>query len=289
MTTTFTQGQTVCLLDGHQCRFISEAPGGFIVEKLYDVHDDEEGEPYEEFSAPQFEQQVFATAPEPRFDTAIQSKRKQVASLNEEIQAHQKAVNELRLEKHELTQQKETEKQLMARLSRYEALQYLEDIIEKRMTHAVTLTDYSVSVMTIEAALRVADDDRESSYSRDVKLLALYGKTGGDLQWGVHKYSNHYGGHVEIRLFKSLDEAFEFAKLAMAARFVKVMSEKHRDSLIEDAIKCAIKIGADVPQDAKNLLAGIKAEKEQVALRSAEAALSKAQAEVDRLRSGEPI
>jgi hypothetical protein len=62
-----------------------------------------------------------------------------------------------------------------------------------------------------------------------LKLVSLFGKSNGDLEFRIHRYSDGSGGYQAVHLFESLDEAKEF--------FLEAIKDKEYNSTIVEVLK----------------------------------------------------
>lgn len=85
-----------------------------------------------------------------------------------------------------------------------ESLDTLGDFVAGRITHVVKDREYGdCSVMPFESAI----EDKEGGNVEGIKLLSLFGKSDGTLQWRIHQYGDHSGGTTIIIPAKGLDDA----------------------------------------------------------------------------------
>ncbi|WP_105430179.1 hypothetical protein [Neorhizobium sp. T6_25] len=93
-------------------------------------------------------------------------------------------------------------KDRLAKLKKYEGLDRLEDFIDGNITHLV-LVDEDYKIVGLERL-----DEMEYGRKRGMKLVTLFGASGGDLVWRVNQYSDGSGsGSWEIIPCASEEEA----------------------------------------------------------------------------------
>jgi len=95
-----------------------------------------------------------------------------------------------------------------------ESFEMVENFLLEKYKYIVT-GGYDIKLYDfhIERDLASFWDDR----CEGLKLVSIYGKSDGTLQWRIHDYSDHSGGSKEVYLFCTLEEAKEkFASLIEA-------------------------------------------------------------------------
>jgi len=105
-------------------------------------------------------------------------------------------------------------------VKKYKGLENIEDFMEKRITHVVVDKGYSRDIFEFDEIMAT-----DSRYDGGVKLITLFGKTKGDLQFKINAYSDGSGCNDNIFLCKSYDEAV--LKLTEIIRGV-MDEERHR-------------------------------------------------------------
>lgn len=92
-----------------------------------------------------------------------------------------------------------------------ESLATLEDFVAGRITHVLTDVEYgSCRIIPFDDIIR--SDERDSWGADMLKLLSLFGKTDGGLQWRVHQYYDCSGTSREVIPAHGLDEAMRLAQ-----------------------------------------------------------------------------
>lgn len=175
---TFTTDQEVYTTDGRVGLYITAYDGKHLVAPIHD-HDYETGEPL--IGEPVLWDHAFSTPPVARIEA-------NVAALQARAEALRAELEELRQEQREaLKSRRET----LAKLAQHRALARIEDFIEGRFPPLmVLLTEYGSPVLkTREEALTSSD-----RYSRDTKLMVLFGTSKGDIEWRINQYHDGSGG-----------------------------------------------------------------------------------------------
>ena len=126
---------------------------------------------------------------------------------------------QLREKKSELLQFEAEEKARAERIKRHEQLARLDDWINGKVTHILHLEKHSVWRIVEISEEEASDGDR---YSRNklLKLLTLWGKTNGDLNWRLSQYGDGSGStDHEVVPFGSYDDALAYVKQHVEAEF----------------------------------------------------------------------
>lgn len=151
---------------------------------------------------------------EDRGETWIESKlyaKPPVKVLDEEIQRKRAEVAELDKRRQELmvgatTAEREV-KDRLAKLKKYKGLELVEDFIEGRITHVV-IVDYSgPKVGKFEDLAAYFDSDGWKRKQEGFKLISLYGRSKGDMQFRIHDYADGSGSSNAIYPFMSEEDA----------------------------------------------------------------------------------
>lgn len=137
---------------------------------------------------------VFEQPPLHEVSAEIEEARKELASILER--------QELELER--LAEFEKTYRERHAALSKWEGLRLLEDFLEKRITHVVLVNYHSAKIMTFEEALAYRED---RGRSKGFKLLSLFGRSNGVLEWQVNEYYDGSGSHTQIYPANSFEDA----------------------------------------------------------------------------------
>jgi|SRR5687768_7078500 len=192
--TQYAKGDTVYLIDGTECEFITSFGRGrqFLVNViLLSGHDEEL------IVDPTIVTQIFPEPPTPK-------RAKQIEALDQEIAKREKEISRLQHEQRDI--------EIRARhfndlIKRNEALQFVEAFLENRITHLVVVTEYhKIHILPFQEAIKA-----DMRYDSGLKLLSLFGKSGGNLQWRLHKYSTE-GDPEDVYPFFSFESARSFAQ-----------------------------------------------------------------------------
>lgn len=143
----------------------------------------------------EFTSELFAKAP--------------VEKRSEEIVALEVKVRELEKRKAELFSEcVNSEREIRARLDKlkkYQGLELIEDFIDGKITHLVYPEEYGPGKYEIKGIDSL--DIMEYGRKKGLRLVALFGASGGNLKWRVNEYYDGSGSWKEIIPCGSLEEA----------------------------------------------------------------------------------
>lgn len=257
---TFASGDVVYTRDGVKCSYVSTAEDQHVVRPFQRYGDEED------LGDLRFVEEVRSTPPTDVLHAEIAELTQRAESLEEQIhqleQSHRRAT-------HESTA-------LLARLKRHDALKHLEDFIEGRITHFVSVSWSGVEVRDRESALAL-DEDR---YRRRQRLLSLYGDSNGDLSWQLNRYGDG-SSSWEDRVIPclSLDDARAKAADFCDRHYAAVRAK--REHLNGSFLKSAAALGFPLPDDLVRVDREARLANEQRLLRDAEKSLADRRAALD--------
>lgn len=254
------------LANGQIVRVLAEAAPNHIVVEIGRTYEDED-EIF--FEGTKVVSKVYDQAPTEAIDARIRALLEREKTLLDIIAA---------LHTQHVTAQRDAE----ARLSyakQFEALALIEDFLRGRITHFV-ICDYSrVLVKSREEALDTRDDyDR---WSKELKLLTLFGKTNGSLQWRLNRYSDGSGSGTDVFPCTSLEAAQAKAAEIIEGRFEEIREKSktgypHGINYVMDSAK-ALRI--PIPFDIQECWDAGKAKAKQEQIAKLEAELASLRAE----------
>lgn len=128
----------------------------------------------------------------------------------------------------------------MAKLKRHKALERLDDFIEGRITHYVWV---NWGPPTIERFEDAASKDENRFGTDKLKLLTLFGRADGDLEWGVNQYTDGSGHNTRVIPCQSHDEAVEAARALFAAHEIEALDPKELTTPSREWVKQAEEYG----------------------------------------------
>lgn len=175
------------LLDGDAVQVVATTDAGVIIRRMYD------GGPTGLLGDQEVVNQVFDEPP-----TAVRSQN--IAELEAKLAALRTERDGLR---EEIRTAKSERDSLVARLKEVPALRRIDDFIAGRFTHYLTEDGGTFEII----AVADARCEGASSYSRELKLLTLFGATNGDLSWRLNRYKDGSGNGTMVHLCQSEQEA----------------------------------------------------------------------------------
>lgn len=251
-------GDTVYGHDGAMAIYVSPAQGsGHIVQPL--IQDgDGVTEPESYFAdGVAIWPSVYPSAPLQKLDAEIAAKAEKLEALRREIaQAEQERHKSLR-----------DQQAVRDRLKTHEALVYLDDFLNAKITHYVVEVDGQLKILDTEAF------GKERSFGYSERVLSLVAAVRGGknaLDWSI-KIENGYGSR-EISAFPDEEKARAHAHALITEKMTKAAASLRRDgylSTAESALRNAQALGMEpLPE----LLAAIRDCHIKVAQQKAEAA-----------------
>ncbi|WP_295810337.1 hypothetical protein [uncultured Nitratireductor sp.] len=192
----FKVGRAYWLRDGREVEYLARTDDGkHVVAPIIEL---ETYEGYEVGRGPaEFTSELFTKPP-------VEKRSEQIASLQAEVRDLENRKTKLYSEC--LHSERDTRARL-DRLKKFEGLERIEDFVEGRITHVV-IEAYGDTIYDV---LPLDDlQQYDSGYSRKpegIKLISLFGKTNGDLQWKVNAWRDGSGSWRTILPCASDEEA----------------------------------------------------------------------------------
>lgn len=175
---------------GEKINFLQEIEQDkFLVESIYE---DEEGQEFVIEDSARIVKRIFNTPPRQSFDETI-------IRLKNEIKNLKKRQN---IEKENLEKVIKDGQSKLEKFQRINQLKYLEDFIENRISHYLTISMSRIEIIEI----------KESEKDRRFKLLTLFGDTNGNLEWNLNAYVDGSGYWETIIPCISYNQAVEELK-----------------------------------------------------------------------------
>jgi hypothetical protein len=230
------------------------------------IYDDEQDEA-EELGELRIVEAVYDTAP-----TEILSK--DIAMLQGTVVKLQQLHGEIKKQISQLESEYDKRKE---KLSSIPELRQLENFIAGKITHYVLVSQYNSPYIMAFQDTKSEYADYDDRGLKKMRMLSLYGKATGELEWNLHRYSDGSGseGYTVIPCC-SLEEAQIVLQQEFDKRFALGPSER----LFDDAIKCGVSIPDEYAERVHQLQLHVA--KQEVAKRKEE--LLKAEAKVDGLQ-----
>ena len=221
------------LATGEKVEVLATFDGGVVVKKLF-----EESE-YPEFDEvdPIIVPKVYEAAPVAAFDEQVKYRLKRLANVDDELSAKQKQLDGIRAE---LKQAEVDRKAITSRIAADAAIRRVMDVIDNKIEWFVTSQYGLVEVKNKDVALKQSD-----KWERDWKLVTVYGKTNGNLSYGINYYSDGSGSQECCWPCVTHTEACEIAKRVIEEGFAK-------ETWLESLAKSADTLGIPVPQSIRD-------------------------------------
>lgn len=147
--------------------------------------------------------------------------------------------------KRDLQDSKDSCDALMARLKQHESLRQLDEFIAGRVTHYVEISYGPPSIVSFEDA----KTDDASSRRDKLKLLTLFGRTDGNLEWGLNRYSDGSGSNATVYPCTSYIGAVEVAGKLFTEHTEKACDPDERTCPNRDWVTAAAKYGITMNPD----------------------------------------
>ena len=260
---TFNKGDTVYNIHGQQGAYIASYGGAHLVAPEYEDH---YGEPA--WGTPEEWPAVFEKPPTARLETKIDELDKLITEKRELLSQ----INA------ELEQASRQHKERLAKLKQHQALARIEDYLDGKFTHFLYV-GYEVKLVTKEEMMK-----NTNQYDSGMKLLTLFGKTNGDLQWRINQYSDGSGSSTDVYPCESEEEAISIVSCLyfVAVEEWRAQEKKHYGRALDWARKVSWN-WIDVPQDVRDYMNAAILESRTAAVEKAREALKKAEAELAAL------
>lgn len=235
----FTKGDIAYTGSGNEVEYIAKLDGEYVVRQ---IHERDDGEAW--LGKPFTINEIFKTAPVEKYD-------KRIAELLDTITSLEKRRSDL---ESELRASKVSDKELKDRLTKHEALTRIDDFLAGKMTHFAMHHWGGWCIMTTQKALEY----KEGDYDRvptGMKLVTLFGKTNGDLEWRLHSYSDGSGNSFDAaKFFFSEEEARVFVKEQLEVAYDLWRKDKQCWGKASSAAENAYGLGFEVPEDVRAIM-----------------------------------
>jgi hypothetical protein len=252
------------LANGQIVRVLAEAAPNHIVVEVGRTYEDED-EVF--FEGTRVVSKVYDQAPTEAIDARIRALLDREKTLLDIIAA---------LHIEHVTAMRDADARLKY-LKQFEPLAFIEDFIQGRITHFV-ICDYSkVMIKAREEALSTKDDyDR---WSKELKLLTLFGRANGCLQWRLNRYSDGSGGNTDVFPCTSLESAQAKAAEVVAGRFEDLRGKEGYPHGINYVMDTANALGIPIPPDIQECWDLHKAKYKEERIKKLEAELASVRSE----------
>jgi len=181
------------LRDGQEVEVIKKIKDGFLVQDVFYSEDEYENE-YVDDSKTYFIEKVFDKAPELKYTI-------EVNRLEEKVNELHKQKEKLQAEIEKAT---EENKNKMKKFNKFSELKNLNMFIDGEITH-FALLKWERRIVTFDEFVCKEDHTGNSPYI--LKLLTLFGKSKGDLEWRINEYKDGSGSWKTAVPCSSFEEA----------------------------------------------------------------------------------
>jgi hypothetical protein len=244
------------LKNGKAVEVVSVLPDGqgFVVRDYFETFGDVDGEPVLELDdRVHIVKRVYDKAPTEKVDAEFASAEQRLADIVGKIS---EARNELRVVEQE-------RKSVLLKLQQMPALRRLEDWVDGKVTHFVTVDYGRVRVLTKEELKCEGDEaDRYRRAPCRLKLVTLFGESGGNLMWNASEYRDG-SGNCNVECYMCCSEA---EAKAMAAQRIDRELSADKVTWLEELIKSADTLGHPIDSKHREILRQDKRERAQNAL-----------------------
>lgn len=235
------------LRNGEEVLIHQKVEDGYIIEKYitvyleYDEEEDLSGEKV-------FVSEVFNKPP-------TNVKEKSLADLDIRIKSKTNVLNALSSEelslKDSIRKRGLEIEEMDKNAKKYKAIEGAIDFIEGKFTHFAIIPSWGKPYV----ATKNEGMDAEGKYDRGTKLLTLFGKTEGDLEWRINQYSDGSGSSNQLaQPCKSEQEAIDFIKTFIIKQMGKYVKDDKKRDYSSDKYKWMLSNNFDMPEgfDEKN-------------------------------------
>ncbi len=207
------------------------------------------------------------------------------AKLDEKITRLEAKIAEKRDELNAIDNAIKTAKEQSAELMKiYPTLEYIRMYFSGELKWCVTASHYfgDIELLPTEEAIKQRRNNGNWDDEK-LRLVSLWGRTNGHLEWDINRYSDGSGSSSQIFLFKTREEAFSKAIELADVRFVRFRNQGGNGTMeTEDLITLGIPIPRDIQEHNHKITlesATRRAEEKRKEYQDAEACLKRLQSE----------
>lgn len=180
--------------------------------------------------------------------------------LHEEVVRLEGEVNHKLEELNELREKiRETEKAIAAqkqKFTKYEQLKHLELFIEGKIAYYVFSAYNGIEIIEFKEAMKSSDE----GIDKFPRLLSLFGKTNGNLEWAINRWSDGSGTNQFCVPCVSYEHALEEAQkivndIISGSRkdsWGQPITLKYKESIVDAAEKFGIKIPDEIKREVRD-------------------------------------
>ncbi len=184
------KGSTVYKLDGTQGTYIEElSTGEHLVSVVYYIDNQLDVDEFE-FDVEEVHieiwDKVYSNPPRAQREEQITRLESVIDSQQEELS---QLYDNIRLQRQELYNLDAKHKARLEAIKQHKALANLELFLQGKITHFLKVSDSSYEIVDFKEGLALSEAN--SRYDKHkFKLLTLYGRTDGNLEWNINEYSS---------------------------------------------------------------------------------------------------
>lgn len=266
----FRAGQRVYTADGRMGDFLVTLDGGNSIIRPVFEGVDSYGNTTDEYADGLIQVgTLYAKPPRAKLDETIAELDAKARQLREDIRA-------LEAEKRAFGQD---HAERAARIAKHEQLATLDHFLSGAITHVVMKAGYGsgLKIVPFADALKVPEEDgRYYRREAEMKLVSLFGASGGDLSWRINAYRDGSGNWVEMVPCTSEEEARRVIAEKLDALWAGYRALPQQVWTLSDGMDTADELGIAIPQDIRDALKAYNDEARQRAVAKAEADLAAA-------------
>lgn len=205
------------LENGERVSVIDELESGFLIER-YIGYQDWEGEWNERLSGnKEFADIVLKSAPESVYSQFVKDAESRLSKINSEISD----------KRDELKSIRDEIKSIEDKCKNNKALNHIFDFIAGDFEYFAFPNCYNGNYIRTKNTTLSDEGDR---YNRETKLLTLYGRTKGDLQWNINRYSDGSGADSIAIPCKTAEDAKEVVANYMTTELDRMLKSDNYTS-----------------------------------------------------------
>ncbi len=222
------------------------------------------------FGGPVLWHEIFAKSPHEVIDAEIAAKNRELVKLSAEV-------DNLRGQKR-IAEKEVAER--AARFAKHDELKSLDAFITKGIIGYVRDGYCGVEIIKFSQT----KTDSQYDYRDTFKLLTLFGRTGGKLDWQLSQYSDGSGSGHTVIPFSTEEEGRAAVVKMHEDQFAKWAKSENKPYVANQIVDSAAKHNVTVPNDIRQCAAVYKQEQYAKSLKAAEKAAMEAQKALEKIR-----
>ncbi len=222
------------------------------------------------FGGPVLWHEIFAKSPHEVIDAEIAAKNRELVKLSAEVDNLR---GQKRIAEKEIAER-------AARFAKHDQLKSLDAFLTKGAIIGY-VTDsgyYGVSTVKME-------DTKNDRYRDEFKLLSLFGRSDGNLEWKLNEYYDGSGNWTKVIPFTTEEERRAGILKMFEERFENWKKSENKPYASVSCVESATKHGVPVPDEIRQCYAVAKTAEYAASLLQAEKAVTEAQAKLEKIRT----